>query len=179
MGDVSPEDRFEALYRAHAGAVLAYCRRRNPSAAEDALAETFLVAWRRLDAVPNQELPWLLAVAHRVLANARRADARRAALNERAGSQREAVDALTAPPGPVVEALQRLAERDREVLRLHAWEGLSAVEAAEVLGCSAVAFRLRLHRARRRLERSLAEVAAEEARTSEPPRVAGVQGASK
>ena len=58
----------------------------------------------------------------------------------------------------MLEALAALPERDREAILLHAWEGLSAPEAAEVLGCSATAYRLRLHRARRRLAAQLQDV---------------------
>jgi RNA polymerase sigma-70 factor (ECF subfamily) len=52
-------------------------------------------------------------------------------------------------------ALNGLPEADREALMLAAWEGLSAQQAARVLGCSPTAFRIRLHRARRKLEASL------------------------
>src|SRR5918999_4742963 len=74
-------ERFQRLYEEHAEAVLRYARRRTtPEAAEDALAETFVVAWRRLDRVPAEPRAWLLAVARRVLANQRRGDSRREAL---------------------------------------------------------------------------------------------------
>jgi RNA polymerase sigma-70 factor (ECF subfamily) len=61
----------------------------------------------------------------------------------------------------VLAALATLGERDREVLLLHAWDGLDNAEAATVLGCSANAFAVRLHRARRRFADALdtAEVA--------------------
>jgi hypothetical protein len=55
MGMVSCEEqrRFESLYDAHRLSVLAYCIRRVSAAdASDACSETFLVAWRRIDAVP-------------------------------------------------------------------------------------------------------------------------------
>jgi RNA polymerase sigma-70 factor, ECF subfamily len=179
LDDISPTDRFEALYRAHAGAVLAYCRRRDASGAEDALAETFLVAWRRLDDVPRHELPWLLGVARRVVANAKRADVRRDALRERAGLHALDAGHSVGMESPVIEALGRLTDSDREVLLLHAWDGLSAVEAAVVLDCSPVACRLRLYRARRRLERVLDEIGSEAA--SAPTRSTAVktQGASE
>jgi RNA polymerase sigma-70 factor (ECF subfamily) len=57
----------------------------------------------------------------------------------------------------VYEALRALRPRDREVLLLTAWDGLNASEAAAVLGCSPTAYRIRLHRARRRLARLLVE----------------------
>jgi len=72
---------FDRLYDTHARAVLAYALRRTASAddAEDAASETFIVAWRRLDRVPgvDEALPWLFGVARKVLANPRRAAARR------------------------------------------------------------------------------------------------------
>src|SRR5690349_12050848 len=74
---MSPEDRFDEIYRRHAAAVLAYARRRVPrDLAEEVVAETFVVCWRRLDRVPEDALPWLYAVARRTLANQRRAAVR-------------------------------------------------------------------------------------------------------
>jgi RNA polymerase sigma factor (sigma-70 family) len=148
--------RFEDLYRAHADAVLRYAlRRTHPDAAADVLAETFLVAWRRLERVPAEPKPWLLAVARRVLANQRRGEARRESLVSRIASEPP-----ERAPGPlestgVVDAIERLSARDRDALLLAYWDGLPSDEAAQVLGCSARAFRSRLHRARRRLGRLL------------------------
>jgi RNA polymerase sigma-70 factor (ECF subfamily) len=143
--------RFEALYRNHAGAVAAYAlRRASREVAEDVVADTFLVAWRRLDRVPDTPLPWLYAVARRTLANHRRSAARRESLASRLQLEFRAV-----PPNPVDgglrDALGSLRPNDREVLMLVAWEGLTPTEAAEALGCSPVAGRIRLHRARKRL----------------------------
>ena len=145
--------RFEEIYRRHADAIYAYARRRGPAGlAEDVVAETFLVAWRRLDRVPENELPWLYGVARKVLANQRRGVERRRAA-ERPLSPEDA--AASAPDRRLRDALARLGERDREVLALVAWEGLTLAEAAVVLGCSHVACRVRFHRARRRLARLL------------------------
>jgi len=73
-------EEFEQLYRQHAGAVLAYARRRTMQAvADDVVADVFLIAWRRVDDVPAERLPWLLGVARRVLANQRRGEYRGAA----------------------------------------------------------------------------------------------------
>jgi RNA polymerase sigma-70 factor, ECF subfamily len=154
--DAGRTDRFELIYRAHAADVLAYCLRRAESAAaDDALAETFLVAWRRLDELSGDPLPWLLAVARRVVANQRRSARRRVALHERVVEEHvPRVDAFPSP-APILEALDRLPEADREVLLLQAWEGLSSAEASIVVGCSPVAFRIRAYRARRRLEAAL------------------------
>ena len=78
--DVDRRGAFEELFTAHYWAVRGYVRRRSSSAAvEDVVAETFLVAWRRLDAIGEDPLPWLLGVARRVLANQQRAERRRGA----------------------------------------------------------------------------------------------------
>ncbi len=153
------EQQFEQLYREQGGAVLAYLLRRvERQLAEEALAETFAIAWRRRDQIPRTPLPWLLGVARRVLANQFRSARRRTALLER-------VQSISPPPpkaesskdGEVAVALCALAPADRETLMLAAWDGLSSSEAARVLGCSATAFRLRLLRARRKLARFLEE----------------------
>jgi RNA polymerase sigma factor (sigma-70 family) len=140
--------RFEQVFDEHFRAVSAYARRRAAEAeAEDVVAETFLVAWRRLDEVPGDAKPWLLGVARRVLANQRRAAGRRLALTQRVARERVAEPDRR----PILEALERLPESDRELLLLVAWDGLSTGEAAATLGCSRPAVKVRLHRARRRL----------------------------
>jgi RNA polymerase sigma-70 factor (ECF subfamily) len=133
--------------------VLAYCLRRRPETAEDALAETFAVAWRRRDAIPQEPLPWLYGVARRVLANQRRSARRQTAVADRLAAEpqteRREVE-------PILAALARLRPADRELLLLVAWEGLTPAQAARTLGTSAAACRVRLFRARRRLERLMA-----------------------
>ena len=152
-------DRFEALYGEYAGRVLGYCLRRSPAdTAEDAMVETFAVAWRRRDAIPEEPLPWLYGVARRVLANQRRAERRQRAVVQRvAGEIPVASEAPATDLAPVIAALERLRPADRELLMLTAWEGLTPAQAAQVLGTTAVACRVRLFRARRRLERLLAD----------------------
>ena len=137
--------------------VLAYAlRRADPVTAEDVVAETFTVAWRRLGDVPERPLPWLLGVARRVLANQRRGERRRGALVDRLGVEsRAAAGAPDQQEGLALTALASLGERDREALLLHAWEGLDHAEAGTVMGCSAATYAVRLHRARRRFEREL------------------------
>jgi RNA polymerase sigma factor (sigma-70 family) len=154
--------RFESLFREHYPAVRGYAlRRTSPDAAQDAVAETFLVAWRRLEDVPDDALPWLFGVARRVLANQRRSAGRSAALTDRlgataadTGSHEEGVDEADA----LRSALARLSEQDREALMLVAWHGLSGVRAARAAGCTRAAFAVRLHRARKRLADHLAEL---------------------
>ena len=149
-------ERFEALWNDWHRHVLAYAlRRTDPATAEEVVSETFVIAWRKLGDVPaDAPLPWLLAVARRVLANVRRGERRRGALTERLAT--ESVSVAEPPEDPALfDALARLSERDREVLLLHAWEGLDNTEAATVLGISASAYGVRLHRARGRLGREL------------------------
>jgi RNA polymerase sigma-70 factor (ECF subfamily) len=142
---------------AHTAAVLAYAlRRTSRDDAADVVAETFLVAWRRLDDVDERSaLPWLYAVARRVLLSQQRATRRQQAIAERvAGGLPEASETAFGSPR-VLEALAALSEAEREVLLLTAWEELSSAHAAKVLGCSATAYRIRLHRARKRLRERL------------------------
>jgi RNA polymerase sigma-70 factor (ECF subfamily) len=152
--------RFEALFAAHHVAVRSYVVRRAGGgiAVDDAVADTFLVAWRRLDDVPEPALPWLLGVARRVLADQRRALRRRRSLSQRLALASPAPVAWEPPAGVGAElagALRALTGHEREALLLVAWDGLSSAEAAVVAGCSAAAFRVRLHRPRRRLAAQL------------------------
>lgn len=132
-------------------------RRASPEDAEDVVADTYLVAWRRRDVVPDppEELLWLYGVARRQLANRRRSLARLHRLRLRIAH--EPVVSVAEPDDgdlraiEVREALGRLPGADAEVLRLLAWEGLSQREAAAVLGATENAVALRASRARRRL----------------------------
>jgi RNA polymerase sigma-70 factor (ECF subfamily) len=155
---VQAPDRVEALFRAHAADVLAYAMRRTDAAsAEDAVAEVFATAWKRLDRIPHDEpVLWLYAVARRVLANQRRSLRRRLTLEK---ELRPLVDTFVAGPAEssLPAAVAALRRADREVLLLTAWEGLDADQIAAVLGCSRQAVYTRLHRARARLADVLQE----------------------
>lgn len=154
--DSTAEARLEALFRKHEAAVFAYARRRSTEEeSDDVVAETFLVAWRRLDDVPPNALPWLLNVARKVLSTRRRSANRRASLVEKLTAERPVSAQDPMPDGAALEAFDRLSESDREALTLIAWEELTPREAAAVMGDSPVRFRVRLHRARRRLIREL------------------------
>jgi RNA polymerase sigma factor (sigma-70 family) len=151
--------RLEALFREHANPVHAYARRRSSSTvADDVVGEVFVIAWRRIDEVPDPALPWLLGCARRVLANQRRSERRASALRSRLAANQSR--ALPTDGGDEVlrRALNELRGRDREVLLLTAWEGLGPDEVATVLGCSKATMEVRLHRARRRLEAALAQI---------------------
>jgi RNA polymerase sigma-70 factor, ECF subfamily len=145
--------RLEALFVEHAGAVRAYARRRiDIATADDTVSEVFVIAWRRLDDVPADALPWLLACARRVLANQRRGARRRSALADRLSSTHGSVaPRVDVEDGALARALAELSDRDREVLLLIAWEGLEPARAAAALECSRPALAVRMHRARRRL----------------------------
>jgi RNA polymerase sigma-70 factor (ECF subfamily) len=153
-------ERFERIYRENFRAVLRFAALRiDPERAKDVTAETFLVAWRRLDDVPAEPRAWLLGVARKVIADQFRSQTRRAALAARLeGTARENTPdpaADLAHRDEALAAFAMLGERDREALRLVAWDGLEVAEAAAVLGITRLAFAVRLHRARRRLERAL------------------------
>ncbi len=147
--------RFEQIYTEHVEAVRSYVRRRVPETiVDDVVADTFLVCLRRIERVPAEPLPWLYAVAWKTLANERRK-------RERVAHGHEVPPGAPDPvgDGELALAFNALSERDREVLRLVAWEGLSLADAATVLGCSAVTCRVRYHRAKSRLASKLAAVA--------------------
>lgn len=151
--------RFEALYRDCYEDLLRYALRRTdrPETAADVVADTFLVAWRRIDDIPgDQSRAWLFGVARNVLANQYRADRRGTQLASRLRS--ELAHVTVAPPEVPPEigaAFRALPEADQELLRLVAWEGLTADGLAVVLDCSTNAARIRLHRARRKFAEAL------------------------
>lgn len=149
---------FATLFEQHYGAVHAFASRRvGADAADEVAAETFLVAWRRCDAVPDEPLPWLYGVARNVVLRHHETTRRQIRAREAAERERSAPARFDAAEDPAVwEAWNRMRPADREVLALIAWEELSVAEAARVLGCSAPQFSVRLFRARRRLERLLA-----------------------
>lgn len=157
----SSEARFAGLYQDHFADVYGYCRRRtDPHRAEDAVADVFLTAWRRLPEVPEgrDALLWLYGVAFRVLAHQWRSLGRKRRLQEKleaAGTEQqpvlEFVVVVRDEVRRVLDAVSRLSPADREVLLLAVWEELPQVEIAQVLGLSQVAVRQRLHRARARL----------------------------
>lgn len=150
---------FEKLFAAHYWEVRGYVVRRSRTVSvEDVLADAFLVVWRRFDEVPDDPLPWLIGVARRTLANHLRSQRRRDALTSRLRGFASAGPDWVTPAtlsDEFAKALASLPAREREALLLVAWEGLGPTQAARAAGCSAVAFRVRLHRARRRVAAGL------------------------
>lgn len=152
------EARFAEIYGLYGKHIHGYCARRTDGAdVADAVAETFLVAWRRIEQVPEGEatLPWLYGVAYRVLSHQWRHKARGRRLIEKLSLQ---ADVETPPPDLlivggesyrlVIKASSRLRPIDQEVLRLTLWEELSHADAATVLGIDAAAVKQRAYRAR-------------------------------
>jgi RNA polymerase sigma-70 factor, ECF subfamily len=165
VNDLQRRERLEAIFREHSRAVSAYALRRiDPASAEETVSEVFTTAWRRLEELPPDALPWLLACARRVLANQRRSHRRRVALADRlndatprADTQDPASSAMLGDRA-LARALAELSEDDRELLLLMAWEELEPERLARTLGCSRRTLAVRLHRARRRLALALERV---------------------
>ena len=164
MADHAAIERFQALYAEHHARVYAYAVSRvGRQLADEVVSEVFLVAWRRLGDVPTQALPWLLTVARNTACSQFRGSARqrsisaelRAWVTEAELSEPDVADAVSERLC-VLTALAALPEADRELLTLVAWHGLRPNEAAQVVGCSTATYFVRLHRARRRLERAMA-----------------------
>lgn len=146
------------MWQVHAPRVMAYALRHvDADAAEEVVAETFLVAWRRFAEVPPQPLPWLLVVARNTIAAMRRSGRRQAALQdrmrdlERLAEPAPAAEVSALRRADVLAALAAVSAAEREALLLVTWDGLSPVEAARVAGCTTATFHVRLFRARRRL----------------------------
>ncbi|MPV49649.1 sigma-70 family RNA polymerase sigma factor [Pseudactinotalea sp. HY160] len=150
----SSHARFDELW-AHHRELLAFIRRRTePDIAEDVLAETYLVAWRRIDEVPSEERPWLFTVARNIIRNNYRAAARRRDTAVRIAEgivPDDGIEGAIATRADLVTAWKRLTAGEQEVLGMVAWDDLSHREAAQVLSISSSAFAVRLFRARRRL----------------------------
>ena len=154
--------KFNELFDENRLDILKYLLRRsaNSDDAADALAETFLVAWRRIDAVPEglEGRLWLFGVARNVRLKQFTKSQRAVTLNERLASELRTISTSSKNEeiaSDVRKALSRLTESDREIVELSAWENLTPAEIASVLGISANAARVRLHRANRRLSEIL------------------------
>lgn len=148
--------RLEALYDEHARSVLRYARRRLPREdAEDVVCDVFLVAWRRLDDIPELELAWLLGVARRTVANRLRSERRSGDLLSRVRLHARRSVPDHAPSVDTVDqisrAFQQLSTTDQDVLRLVVTEGLTSAELGVALGCSTNTASTRARRARERL----------------------------
>jgi RNA polymerase sigma-70 factor (ECF subfamily) len=157
------------VYVEHRLALLRYAARRvGADEAADVVATVFTIAWRKIEQMPSDALPWLYRIAgFEVLkVGRRRAHAQRLHLDLAAsatpavaGEQAAVVDAVW-----VEAVINSLRPTDAELLRLLVWEDLDVPRAAAVLGCSASAAHVRLHRLRKRVEARLGALAAEDRR---------------
>ena len=160
--DIEKINRLQQAFESHSNAVMAYALRRSPTRedAEEVVAATFMTAWRRLEAMPNEPdtLRWLYGVARRTLANHGRARLRRGNLFERLKHEPSHGLNHHNEDGRVEVALTHLSSKQREVLRISSLDRLSYAEGAARLRCSPNAYALRLHRARIALRVALENV---------------------
>ncbi len=163
--DAGDSRSFGELFTRHATSIYNHCFRHlgSWSAAEDATSLVFLEAWRRradVRVVDESLLPWLLVVGTNVCRNMRRSHRRHAAAMTRLQDppdepdfSGEVLDRLAAEQhmNAILAQLSRLPAKDREVISLCVWQGLSYEAAAAALGVSTATVRSRLARARSRL----------------------------
>ena len=161
-------DCFATIFDRHAAEILRYAHARlGPDLAEDVTAETFLAAFRRRDSYDTSRAdarPWLYGIAVRLIGKHRRAEGRHRRMLQAAPADRvtedpgdRSADRVTAQQlRPRLTAmLDALPGRDRELLLLVAWAGLTYAEAARALGLSESAVRSRLHRIRTKTRAAL------------------------
>ena len=146
---------FEDLYHHHYDAVSRYVARRlPPSAHDEVVAATFVVAWRKFDAVSNPSLPWLYRIASYEVAHERRRVGRQPAfaeLNDLNLTDTHSLEDVM----DVAAAFSQLSPGDAELLRLVHWERLSRTDVAELLDCSVNTVNVRYHRALARFSSAL------------------------
>jgi RNA polymerase sigma-70 factor (ECF subfamily) len=172
---VTPEQRFVELAAEVLVPLQRFIRRRTEDG-DDVLADTMLVLWRRLDDVPPEaRLPWAYGVARGCLQNARRSEERRWGLLRRLAAEPPPPPSAEGDP-ELAEALSTLPETDRDVLRLWAWEGLAPREIAVVLGISANAASIRLHRAMTKLRTAMTGASVVRKEKKAPGQEPGRQG---
>lgn len=166
MSSASDRQAFEDAFIRHGPALLSFAVRRldGVAAAEDAVSEAFLAAWRnwgKRPAVAGETLPWLYQFAGNAVRDQRRSSQRGLRLSARASMYvfdevRSEHAAECADLQHVAEALADLSPADQEILRLTAWEEVcTSRDLALALGIAPTAARVRLHRARRRLHERL------------------------
>ncbi len=157
-------DAFGLLFERHGPRIHGYVLRRtgDPQTAEDIVAVVFLEAWRQRSTVELRQhsaLPWLYGVAANVLRHQHRSRRRHQTALDRLAHmpprspalvERQAQAAQEA--ARVLEQVRALPRRERDVLVLSVWEGLSHAEIAVALGTTIGTVKSRLSRARARLD---------------------------
>ena len=164
---VDENEEFARIVSTHRNALLRYGLRRfdDHNTAEDLVAETFVVVWRRFDELPrrDEELFWLYGIAGRVLSNLRRSRQRSLLLEGRLAFERElGLDTPRYSKGDMEELMQALGAlslEEQELIQLAYWEKLSYREIGLVIGCSEKAVGIRLSRTRKTLRDLLNETA--------------------
>ena len=160
MGDRNRHEKFEALYAANVKDLLSYALRRsaNTHDAVESLSETMVVAWRRIDDVPDgiEARLWLFGVMRNVMNNSRRSSRRQKRLIEKVSSLLEAdlQDETRRPDSRtsrVHEALKQLRPIEAEVIRLSVWEELTSSQISTLLQIPPETVRTHLHRGRLKL----------------------------
>lgn len=156
--------RLEGLWRDHAPTLFGFAVRRTMSRddAWDVVAEVYVVACRRIDDIPEGAAArlWLFGTARKVLSNQSRSKRRYRDLAERAAaeSQQDSIPDGGPLDDVVRTALERLSPGDRELVLLTTWDGLDPSEVSALLALPPGTVRVRLHRARSRLRRHLADL---------------------
>ncbi|HKX74505.1 MAG TPA: sigma-70 family RNA polymerase sigma factor [Acidimicrobiia bacterium] len=162
MTDPTSNARLTELFESHYDEVVGYCARRiGRSEAEDAAADVFAIATRRVGEIDWLTVrPWLYGIARGVVSNRWRSIRRRQrAFGRVSGMADIPIDGpddlvvRRAVDGEAIDALRSLKAADREVLMLAAWEELSGSQIAQALGISTAAAEQRLHRAKQRFAR--------------------------
>lgn len=161
----SEDARFRRLFTSHRDAVWSYCYRRlQPDEVPDAVAEVFLVAWRRIEEVPpgDESLLWLYGVARNIVRNVNRSTLRRRRLGVKLASLGQVPEPApevqvvqSAGDSELIRAVARLKPLEQELLRLRTWEELSLAEIAQLVDISVRAVDSRLHRIRKKLATTL------------------------
>jgi RNA polymerase sigma-70 factor (ECF subfamily) len=186
-GTDAPDDkeRLTTLFRENSAQVRSFASRRvGQDDAQEIVAETFLVAWRRIDDVPDPALPWLYKVATFEIANHRRRKEKHSHVElsvvdeVKDLARQNDLDKIRERSEAVSLAFFALKRDDQEILRLATWEELSTVDGARALECSTAAYRVRLHRARIRLARSAGVWGKRPATESDPVPFASQYGSS-
>lgn len=149
VSDTAVAPAFAAFYRQHYGAVLAFAMRRidDRETAREIAVDVFRIAWQASSTGPEPSRAWLLRVARNRIGDAYRHRDRDRRLRDALEGE-ALLGGASAPDERVAAVLDGLPDAAREVLMLTYWDGLPAAEAGRVLGCSAAAVWVRLHRAR-------------------------------
>lgn len=159
---------FAGIFDLYYAEIYGYVARRlGPGLADDVAAETFLIAFDRrdrYDVAYTLARPWLYGIASNLVSRHHRAEIRqykalaRVGVDEATDGHADQIDGRVdaeSTRGLLAAALATISAKDRDVLLLVAWAGLSGEEAAQALGVPSGTARSRLHRARRKVRAAL------------------------